>query len=452
MKHIWLIIEGGDIAIERQQLIDEGRDIASVSDALSELEQADPGANPAKQREAEALLDATATLPMRSDCPYEEPNELDAILEQRNKDLHSAPVSPPPDEALQEKLLGAWQGRCSGCLLGKPVEGWRSEAMWGYLRDLGRFPLNSYFRSDAPEAVVQKHGVHIAASCVDKVDCMPEDDDTNYTVLALKLLREHGPDFTTLDVANAWLANLPILHTCTAERVAYRNLALLVPPPESARRRNPYREWIGAQIRADAYGYVVPGDPEQAAKMAWRDACVSHVKNGIYGAMWVAAMTAAAAVESSPETVIRAGLGQIPVRSRLSEAITDVLAWRDEGIDAEQAIARVHERWDEHNPHHWCHTISNAQIVALGLLWGEANFARSICLAVQACFDTDCNGATVGSIVGMMLGTKRLPEEWIAPLNDTLITGVADYSEVRISDLARETFALVNSFASVDRT
>ncbi len=89
-----------------------------------------------------------------------------------------------------------------------------------------------------------------------------------------------------------------------------------------------------------------------------------------------------------------------------------------------------------------CHTISNAQIVVLGLLWGEDEFEKSICRAVQACFDTDCNGATVGSIIGMMLGAKRLPEKWIKPLNNKLETGLAGYNLVEIDRLAEEGFDL----------
>ncbi len=32
-------------------------------------------------------------------------------------------------------------------------------------------------------------------------------------------------------------------------------------PPETALIRNPYREWIGAQIRADLWGWVSPAQP-----------------------------------------------------------------------------------------------------------------------------------------------------------------------------------------------
>jgi hypothetical protein len=115
------------------------------------------------------------------------------------------------------------------------------------------------------------------------------------------------------------------------------------------------------------------------------------------GEMWAAAMLASAPFVKNAREAIKAGLEEIPEKSRLTEAIHDVIGWCDEGIDFEAAIRRVHERWDETWGHHWCHTISNAQIVAIGLLWGEEDFEKSICRAVQACFDTDCNGATVGS-------------------------------------------------------
>jgi ADP-ribosylglycohydrolase len=125
-----------------------------------------------------------------------------------------------------------------------------------------------------------------------------------------------------------------------------------------------------------------------------------------------------------------------------------VLDWHAEGIEYEQAVQRIHTRWNETNPHHWTHTNSNAQIVAIGLLWGDGDFGKSICRAVQVCFDADCNGATVGSLIGMMQGAHALPESWVRPLNDQLESGITGYSLARISDLARETCAMGNTLAS----
>lgn len=439
MKHIWLYVSRADLEIEREQLLDEGKDLSGQDSEFEALSQLDLDNDLALQPRAQALLDKAQSLPTKSDYPFEEPSDLTSIRKLR-PDGPRKMVSPLNNEELLDRVHAAWLGRCVGNLLGKPVEGIHSAQMWGYLKDLGRYPLSDYFRSDVPEEILKKHSLDPNRPYIDRVDRAVEDDDLNYTVTGLAIFKQYGPDFTPENVTEFWLGNLPILHTCTAERVAYRNLSLLIPPPDSASFRNPYREWIGAQIRADFWGYVALGNPELAAEYAWRDASISHVKNGIYGEMWVAAMIAAAPFVSGVREVIETGLSEIPATCRLASDIREVIEWKNSGLSYEEAEVRIHQRWDERNPHHWCHTNSNAQIVTIGLLWGEEDFGTSICRAVQPCFDTDCNGATVGSIFGMMRGTESIPSRWSDPLHDTLETGVTGYRLVKISEIAREGF------------
>jgi len=154
-------------------------------------------------------------------------------------------------------------------------------------------------------------------------------------------------------------------------------------------------------------------------------------------------MIAAAFCTDELLAVIEAGLSEIPPESRLTLAIRDVIAWWKEGVSADDVFARIHARWDENNSHDWCHTISNAQIVAYALLYGEKDFERTLSLAVSAAFDTDCNGATAGSVLGVLLGAKALPEKWIAPLNDSLESGVDGFGRVKISDMASRTMKLL---------
>ena len=205
-------------------------------------------------------------------------------------------------------------------------------------------------------------------------------------------------------------------------------------PPESACYKNPYREWIGAQIRVDYYGYINPGNPELAAEMAFRDASISHVKNGIYGAMFVAAAIAIAAETNKIDDIILGGLAQIPSTSRLYESIVGVYNDYKNGITQEEAFGKIHKAWDEYTQHGWCHTISNALIVVAALLYGKGDYAKSICMAVETAFDTDCNGATVGSILGMANGIASIPEYWINPINNKLKTSIFGVEEVNISD------------------
>ena len=277
---------------------------------------------------------------------------------------------------------------------------------------------------------------------INNVECAPSDDDTNYTVLYLRILENEGRGFTSQKLAESWLSLMPMLITCTAERVAYKNIANLIMPPLSGSYYNAYREWIGAQIRADFFGYINPGDTEKAAEYAWRDARLSHVRNGIYGEMLIAAMIARAAVTDDMMDIITAGLAEIPEKSRLAEGIKKVLQWHDQKISWEEAVDRVHSEWNEKDSHHWCHVISNAQICVISLLWGENDFTKTLGISVCAGFDTDCNAATTGSILGMILGAGKIPEAWIKPLNNRLVSGVSGMTSSGISDLALRTFKL----------
>jgi ADP-ribosylglycohydrolase len=173
--------------------------------------------------------------------------------------------------------------------------------------------------------------------------------------------------------------------------------------------------------------------------MAYNDAKLSHVKNGIYGEMFIAAILANAFICTEPKELIEKSLNYIPRRSRLCEAIRYVLELHEKEPNWENAWEKVMEKYGNY---HTVHTINNACFVALGLLYGEGDFGKSICIAVESGLDTDCNGATVGSIMGIIFGANKLPKKWIEPLNDTLESLVPGFQKVKISDLARRIIKL----------
>jgi ADP-ribosylglycohydrolase len=345
---------------------------------------------------------------------------------------------------VDDAIKGAWSGRIAGCLLGKPVEGFYREKLRALLKKTGNFPMSDYIRREAiPEAAFDELSINKDACWMeDALEACPVDDDTNYTAFALKLVETYGRDFRPQDVLEGWMSWIPFLSLCTAERVAYRNGAMGMAPPDTAGYKNPYREWIGAQIRGDLFGYINPGNPELAADMAWRDASISHIKNGIYGEMFIAACIAAAPACGSISDVVAEGLAQIPYSSRLAEQINKMLELYNGEASQEEALNYIYAQFDEKSPHDWCHTVSNALIVVWALLYGRGDFAPSICSAVSAGFDTDCNGATVGSILGMYGGMQIIPPLWYEAYHSALRTTVADYELITIDELARRTSAL----------
>jgi ADP-ribosylglycohydrolase len=265
-------------------------------------------------------------------------------------------------------------------------------------------------------------------------------------VIAQMLIEKHGRDFEPRDVIVLWQDKQSLTSYFTAEKVALVNFTNGYQPPVSAIYKNPFREWIGAQIRGDYFGYINPGNPELAAEMAWRDASISHVKNGIYGEMFVSAMLACAAVTDNIKDVIYGGLAEIPATSRLYESVIRLIDRYDAGVSKEEAFADIHTVWNDRDPHDWCHTISNALIVVCALLYGEGDYSRSICMAVETGFDTDCNGATVGSILGMRNGKSGIDEYWIAPTKGILDTNVFGASKAPIDKMVERTLLHLPGF------
>ena len=434
--HYWELYEE-DLPVEYKQSVEEGLDVAHLEELMKATAKLPRSLY--KQQLGDVIFAMISEAKLRADYSYNEPSDLEEIKALRK--THAFAAVTPTQEQLKEKIRGAWLGRAVGCLLGKPVEGFMSEDLLPMLKNSGNYPLQRYINSaDVPQEFYEKYPYPLACKPFgDTVDGMPVDDDTNYTVLAQLLIEKYGRDFTSFDLSRLWLDTQRKDAYCTAERVAYKNFVNGLVPPQSAQYKNPYREWIGAQIRGDYFGYINPGKAELAAEMAFRDASMTHIKNGIYGEMWVSAMIACAAVTDSIKDIIFGGMAEIPQTSRLYEALQQLLSDWENGVTQEVCFAKIHEIFNEHDWHDWSHTICNALVVAAALLYGAGDFSRSICMAVETGFDTDCNGATVGSVLGMRNGASCIGEQWLKPLNDTIHTSIFGVGTVNISQLTEKT-------------
>jgi len=429
------------IKFEITQRKEEGYDVALQEKQLEEYIQKHPDAT---IQELHKALPALEDLELEASFPYNEPSALDEIKAERPDGPRRMKLN-ITDEELQNRISGAWLGRAAGCLLGKPVEGWSKEKLDDYLKKSGALPLDDYipFTDDYPihpkftGPAYAEYIKRMTLCTRGNIEYMARDDDMDYPILGLQILQQHGPDFTPRQAAETWLDRMAYYILYTAEREGYRNMVNGIWPPESASVNNPYREFIGAQIRADIFGYVAPGWPEKAAELAFRDASMTHTKNGIYGEMFVAAILAAAYVSNDIEEIINIGLSEIPKNCRLSEAVHNTIGWCKEFSDWEETWAKINEHYGHYSG---VHTINNAALVVMALMYAQLDYEKSIVLAVRGGWDADCNGATAGSIAGLLLGADKLPEKWVGVLNDRVMSAVREYNDNKISELAKRTY------------
>jgi ADP-ribosylglycohydrolase len=134
-----------------------------------------------------------------------------------------------------------------------------------------------------------------------------------------------------------------------------------------------------------------------------------------------------------------AGLALVPPGSRLARAVRFALALPASEPEWEGAVNRLYE---EFGRYHWVHTVNNAALVVAALIYGRGDFSRSVCNVVMGGWDTDSNGATVGSIVGTMLGASRLPGRWITPLDNRIRSSLRGFDNAPIDLLAARTLKI----------
>lgn len=332
-----------------------------------------------------------------------------------------------------ERLEGALLGRFAGCTLGAPVEGWPVARMMALAEENAQaFPPTDYW-SYVPEPAALRYELSPRSAYTrDGMEGVPVDDDIAYTLLGLLVVEDYGPGFTTAQNGKAWLRYLP--YACTAEDVALRNLKAGVAAGKAAEQDNPFCEWIGADIRSDPWGYMAPGWPEKAADMAYRDAYISHRRQGIYGEMYFSAVIAAAFAVDHPVEALQIGLSEIPAACRLAREVRWALEIAPQIGDYAHARAAVDERFAGMHP---VHTINNACLTVWGLTIGGTDVTSVIAETVAMGLDNDCTAATAGSIAGAVVGKTGIEEHWYDRFGDTVHSYLIGKPRFAISELVQ---------------
>ncbi len=226
----------------------------------------------------------------------------------------------------------------------------------------------------------------------------------------------------------------------TAERIAYRNLLDGYEPDEAATVGNPFQDWIGAQIRTDVYGWVCPGDPSRAAALAWQDGRLSHRRNGLYGAMFVAAATSAAVVARDGRRVHRRRAVGDPAAVALRRRRCGVASELADGdLDDEAALDVLYA---EFGHLHWVHVAEQLGADRLRAHAQRRRLRRSDHAPSSRAAGTPTPTARPSARSAERSPVRpTLPGPWIDPLANRLATTIAGFDGIGFDELARRTVA-----------
>lgn len=285
----------------------------------------------------------------------------------------------------RDKVAGCWLGKNIGGTLGAPFEG-RKEA------------LSLSFYDPVP-------------------DKSAPNDDLDLQLVWLRMLQERGIHPTLSDFADYWTKHLAP-YPWNEYGFCQRNLARGLRPPVSGCFENYYVDEMGSPIRSEIWACVAPGDPELAASMAWKDAVLDHAGGeGVHGEMFWAAVESAAFVIDDPLILIDIGLEMIPVHSLISRAVREAVWSYQNHSPFEETRERVLRCFGHWQP---CNAAQNHAFTVMGWLYGK-DFGERLCAAVNCGYDTDCTGATLGSVLGILGGASGIPARWSDPVGDAVV-------------------------------
>ena len=348
---------------------------------------------------------------------------------------------------IEDRIRAAWEGRISGCLLGKPVEMLSMRegpiGLNKFLEESGSLPLRDYVK-------YMDHPLLRGANkrcCLGMMDKAEVDDDITYLVLALMMMEQHGLELTTDDVARSWINLLPVGATFTAERDSYlkliekSNMAYQFGGPRDFDfdeiNDGEYNDWIGAQIRIDMYGWLLPGKPKLAADLARRDAILSHRSCAVEASAYIAALCALVPVSSTREEAVEAALELIEKDSLAHEAVKIGIQFKNK--DA----SNLHNNYGDMSP---VHSLNNLAVVVWAFLSFQDSFDEAIGETICCGWDTDCTGATVGGLIGLDKGS--IPNSWTDPWQGRVSTAIAGVGELKLDQLIERTCTLVEKFST----
>lgn len=385
-----------------------------------------------------AFATRLAALPLRADWPHREPNDWDGIRAEWDADG----LDPVPVAGAAARIEAGFMASCAGCILGKPLEVNPTLAeIRAAAEAVGEWPLTDYVSEALLERLGRRHPDW--PRCVrGAIDHVALDDDLGYAVLGMLVLEQRGSAFTTADVADAWFERLAAgwtwgpENTVLARLAAWRRWRDGVKLPADlagwADLCNPGDELCGAVIRVDAYGYACPGDPRRAAAYAWRDAVLTHRRNGLYGAMFVAAAIAAAFVPGDPLDAFRTAARVLPRSSRLRAAVEQQIALVAAAPDWLAAYQAVHGAFKAY---------AHCQVLQeLGTLMVSQRFAgdvgEGIAMQVAQGNDTDSFGHLAGALLGVRFGPGHLSEHWTRPFRDRFRCSLVGFDEDSLAAVA----------------
>lgn len=289
-------------------------------------------------------------------------------------------------DRIKDKIEACWLGKNIGGTLGAPIEGIRSIAEITDFNTDGSMP----------------------------------NDDLDLQLVWLRAVDELGIEqINAQTLSEYWISYIG--PWWSEYGIGKRNLLQGFLPPMSGEAFNEvWKNSNGAWIRTEIWACLFPAMPEHAIRYAFEDACVDHgLSEGTWAALFVAAIESSAFIIDDMETLIKIGLSKIPADCRVARSVNIAQEGYRNNLTWQETRNKLVEDSEDLG---WFQAPCNIGFLVVGLLYGEGDFRKTVLTAINCGDDTDCTGATAGSILGIAYGTEHIPKEWRNFVGDEIKT------------------------------
>jgi len=290
-------------------------------------------------------------------------------------------------DVLKDKIAGGWAGKILGVTYGAPTE----------FRALGRTYEDSirWTPNDAIGSLTQ--------------------DDLYVQLTFLMTMDLYGIDAPAKKYLELFAKSGYMLwHANAQARKNYYDS--IFPPRSGAPQFNFHADDIDFQIEADYIGFMSPGMPNSATKLADKIGHIMNYGDGYYGGVFIAALYAEAFFEKDILKVVEKAMCSLPAESDYAKIIRDVIRLKSENPADWRASWKVLE--DKWGKTHICTAGAsfnidakfNGAFIVMGLLYGEGDPMKTLEISTRCGQDSDCNPSNALAVLGVIYGFSKLPE------------------------------------------
>lgn len=299
---------------------------------------------------------------------------------------------------LKNKIMGGWAGQTVGVTFGGPYE-FNFQGTF-----IGDYQPLKWYDGYLKNTMIYNPGLY---------------DDLYMDLTFVDVFEKYGLDAPVDSFANAFAnAGYMLWHANQAGR--YNILHGIKAPMSGAWKNNPHADCIDYQIESDFAGLMSPGMPNTASAISDKIGHIMNYGDGWYGGIYTGAMYALAFTSADMNHIVNEALKTVPKQSEFYQCIADVIAWHKKyPADWKQTWLEVQKKWanDIGCPEGVFAPFNidakvNAAYVVIGLLYGGADFTKTLEITTRCGQDADCNPSTAGGILGTVLGYDKIPAYW----------------------------------------